>query len=629
MRLFLACLWVLAASAADARAALKPSIPEVRVTPEAPGHVLEAGSIHALPDGRALVVWTSEQPDVWVRTAFGRIVGSDGRPQSLAFQLNDVTGTAPGSLGSVAAAVAADGSFLAAWQARDPDDEDAWRIYVRAFDAAAAPQGPEIAVNEDDVLDALAGVVSLASGQYAILWSTETGAGSTVQLRRLAIDGTPLAPAVIVDAAAAGTEQTAALALAAAGDAAIVAWRHGIRVGGTGDYDDVNYIGSYDGSGNPVAAAFAFEDPPVGGRVYRMSLVLDGGGDLAAAWFVSDSYTGLWRARRLALDGTVLGELERPSEQHFALKATPGGELVAAWNDLPEDFIYQSFTQGYAGDGTLADAPVAIVDDLYLTASYQGELAHFDLNGSGSVWALIAERRSDPDVQDVSGYFVRRICDGSDATCRLCPDFDDAIDSDGDGVADGCDPCTNVGGAQDASRRAVMVSFGGEEPDPAIIAVRDNRVSLRHRVVLPPSTSFAALPVEEKGVRLRIESVRGGAMVDVTLPGGTFTGADTAGWLRRGSKVIYQDRTATPINGLRRVVLKDLTVVQPNLVAVQMKAAAGTYAVDGNLLPLSAVVTLGGHEEADAGMCSESSFDPEDCVAFGTLVRSTVQCAAR
>ncbi|HYC57495.1 MAG TPA: hypothetical protein VEL28_21365 [Candidatus Binatia bacterium] len=620
--------WLVAG--AQALAALTPSIPEVRLMPAISGVSLEDGAVHALAGGRALAVWTSAIPGIGIGTAFGQIVGTDGRPDGSAFVLNAQTGLTPESLDRLVAAVAPDGSFLVAWQAQDPDDEDAHLIYARAYDAAAVPRSAEIAIDTDEGRDELAGVTADGSGRFVVSWSTDTGVSTEVRLRWIANDGSPLAPAVIVDSATEGIEQAGALAVTAAGDGIVVAWRRAVRVSpGGGDWDELGYMRSYGADGAPAGAPFVFDDPPVNGQIYRMSLGADDQDRLSAAWFVSDAAFGTWRARRLSLDGSALAELAIPSQQHFTLETTAAGELTAAWSELPADSIYQSFAQTYAVDGTLAEEPVALIDDLYLTSSFQGELADFDVNEAGSLWVLIAERRSGMSFQDVSGYFVRRICSGADATCKLCPDFDDDVDSDADGVPDGCDPCTNVGAGQDATRHSVMASFGGEEPDPLIIAVRDNRVAMRHRVVLPPSTSFATLPVEQTGVRLRIESAGGGAMVDVTLPGGVFGGTGTAGWMRKGSKIIYQDRTVMPANGFRRLILKDMGAAQPNLVSVQIKAAGGTYAVDASLLPLTAILTLGGSAQADAGVCSESRYILAECEAFGTLVRSTVVCSSR
>jgi len=123
-------------------AAGKPRGGEILVArhkrPLMPGH-----AVAMAPDGRFVVVWGggTENPDL----VYGRRFAADGRPLGARFPLARNTDRQD----TPNVAVAADGSFVAAWtqavEKEDPDnfDEIATDVFFRRFNAAGKPFGPE------------------------------------------------------------------------------------------------------------------------------------------------------------------------------------------------------------------------------------------------------------------------------------------------------------------------------------------------------------------------------------------------------------------------------------------------------------------------------------------------------
>src|SRR5205085_9052379 len=100
------------------------------------------------------------------------------------------------------------------------------------------------------------------------------------------------------------------------------------------------------------------------------------------------------------------------------------------------------------------------------------------------------------------------------------------------------------------------------------------------------------------------------------------------GWVHKGTKYTYLDRTSTPVNGLRRITISDLSSSTPGMVRVQIKAAAGGYAVGPTFAPMNVILVLGGVSSATAGLCSETQFLPDDC-AYDQGNNQLIRCASQ
>jgi Ca2+-binding RTX toxin-like protein len=151
-------------------------------TPIAPDFLISAGvpgnetdtNVLALPDGRALVTWTTILADSVQATLFGRFINSDGTAGAPQFSLlplfeRDHT--------DAALTVLANGWIMMAWRVQEPDLDD--NIHVRVLNAEGA-----VITSDRIVNSTLAGnqlnpaVTALPDGRALIVWENtdnETG----------------------------------------------------------------------------------------------------------------------------------------------------------------------------------------------------------------------------------------------------------------------------------------------------------------------------------------------------------------------------------------------------------------------------------------------------------------------
>ena len=201
-------------------------------------------------------------------------------------------------------------------------------------------------------------------------------------------------------------------------------------------------------------------------------------------------------------------------------------------------------------------------------------------------------------------------CDGAGACTHVA-----TADSDGDGICDAADPCTDVGGTQrflekPASKLVVSRIDANTIPD-------DDGVVLQGTFDLPAGHAFAELDPAQRGLRLVLEARDGASHVDVRLATGTWTGKGTRGWKHatNGRRWSFLDQTAVPADGIVKVTLQDVAKDDaPRRVRVKVTGKDGSYPFGSADVPLAAAVTLGGATEAAAGLCAESAFAPSDCV---------------
>ena len=117
-------------------AAGKPRGGEIQVASHVPTYY-PWPRVAMAPDGRFVVVWGGGKEDMGI--AFGRRFAANGSPQGQPFRLAKIRGQ-----DSPDVAMAADGSFVAAWtQGVEGDDEVNTDVYFRRFGANGRPLGPE------------------------------------------------------------------------------------------------------------------------------------------------------------------------------------------------------------------------------------------------------------------------------------------------------------------------------------------------------------------------------------------------------------------------------------------------------------------------------------------------------
>lgn len=187
-------------------------------------------------------------------------------------------------------------------------------------------------------------------------------------------------------------------------------------------------------------------------------------------------------------------------------------------------------------------------------------------------------------------------------------------DTDGDGVGDGCDPCTNVGGARTMHKMPTKGSRG-----PKVIVNKINtdvdttNDTLRIVGEFIDGTAFSQLNPLANGARVLLQKRTGAPVADMTLPGGAFSGRGTRGWKMnaKGTKWTFRDTTGAPTNGIKTMVIQDRNNSLPNRVKVVVNGRKGTYPIVSGDEPIKATVVLGGQAASEAGQCSESAFSSE------------------
>lgn len=155
----------------------------------------------------------------------------------------------------------------------------------------------------------------------------------------------------------------------------------------------------------------------------------------------------------------------------------------------------------------------------------------------------------------------------------------------------------------------------------------NDKLTLGASFALPAGRSFGDLDPQAHGARLVIRSGLGDDVLDVTLPGGAYTGRGTRGWKTNANGTIWQyvDQTGAPLSGITGLKATDRSKGQPGgLVAVTASGKSGTYAVGPSDVPLSVTVLLGDQDAASAGLCGESSYTATDC-AFNRA-GNTLKC---
>jgi hypothetical protein len=142
-------------------------------------------------DGRFVIVWTGGNSED--TSAFGRRFDAQGRPLGGRFRLGTIT---DGSQFEPTVAMAADGGFLAAWtSAKFPFHSRTSDVYVRRFDAAGKPLGPEILASVNTFHEQSGSqAVMTENGDFLIGWVSFGGEPTfyDVFVRRFTSNGVPL-----------------------------------------------------------------------------------------------------------------------------------------------------------------------------------------------------------------------------------------------------------------------------------------------------------------------------------------------------------------------------------------------------------------------------------------------------
>jgi hypothetical protein len=168
-------------------------------------------------DGDFVVAWHSNVAGSHEIRA--RRFSADGTALGDELAINTLT---TGDQLAPAVALDARGNFVVAWESlRD----DAVEIRARRFNAAGAARGDESAVNPETAGDQFSPSVAMnARGNYVVAWHGKVDDGSyEIRARTFAAGGAARGAEFAVNTSTAGTQKSAAVAMAAGGDF-VVTW---------------------------------------------------------------------------------------------------------------------------------------------------------------------------------------------------------------------------------------------------------------------------------------------------------------------------------------------------------------------------------------------------------------------
>ena len=176
-----------------------------------------------------------------------------------------------------------------------------------------------------------------------------------------------------------------------------------------------------------------------------------------------------------------------------------------------------------------------------------------------------------------------------------------ASDEDGDGIPDETDPCTNVGGSRNFLAGA-QVSVGRINTDAT---AGDDTLTVKASI---QPIGFFSMSPNVTGARVLLQNAAGTVRSDTILPGGTYGGHGTRGWIQRLDRWKYLDTTGAPIGGITKFEIR-----LSGGLRVKVVGRDGTYPVVSGDPPVKVTLVFGDEFSSQDGECGESVFDASDC----------------
>lgn len=304
-------------------------------------------------DGSFVAVW--EEVARHYRSVLARRFDAQGRPLGDPFLVASLTRSVPFQL-EPAIGIAADGGFVIAWaggtQSTNGSTSD---VYVRRFDAAGRPLGPETQVNVTKWGAQYEPRIAMRpSGGFLIGWTTNAGRRTLydVYARSFKADGTPLGGEIRLNSGPSLPAFQLNLALAVASDGSFVAvWQDDWADRAAPSFapeDRVGLLGQrFAADGRPVGPLFRVNATAKGEqRQPAVAITPDG---FLVAWEsttpVREGYEPSIRVRRFSraaapLTGEITvdpGGSSYSEENPPALALGPGGSGFVAWSRLDAD----------------------------------------------------------------------------------------------------------------------------------------------------------------------------------------------------------------------------------------------------------------------------------------------------
>jgi len=583
-------------------------------------------AVAATDDGSFLVVWAAGENNK--EDIFGKRFENDGTPSGTEFVVSTYT-----TGGQFYPAVAADrfGNYVVAWvdYGRDGDRSG---IFGQRVSSSGTLAGAAFLINTYTTgSQSRPDIAAGQDGSFTVVWDDYQGA-SSVRAQRFDVDGIKIGAELTLSEGS-----SPRVGVDAVGNM-VVAWAPPIPPGGNRNMLVQRFRGDGSALGPPVlsVADDSYSDPP---EVITGDVAVAPSGDFVVAWSGYD-HTGFdnscdVRARRYDSTGGQLGAELVVSDAtagaadclQVSVEMADDDSSVVAWTHV-YNYTFPSgsdlhaardgdslgvFAQRYDANG-VPDSKNLRLNRVRLGLQHFPSIA-LDSNGNAvAVWR---------DGRTLGGLTGQRYCLDDDVGCDRCPGSDDSLDGDGDGIADGCDMCTNVAGQQSILSSRVVV-FENEEVH---CKVRDT-VRARGKFSLGgPPGGFATLAPDIDGVAVRFAAPDGVLVAETSIPGGVFAGSGTEGWKRNrtGTKWMYLDkrpdgeryafcRNVGGRNGIEKLLIKDKASLRyPNRVSITVYGKDLVYPLSVEDEAVNFSIRLGGQAAAEAGLCGETELVPDDC----------------
>lgn len=245
-------------------------------------------------DGEFIVVWTSfgsPGNDSLATSIQGQRFSAEGVPLGVQFQVNSFTSNAQDS---PRVAIRPTGEFVVVWTSTGAAaDGDGYSVQGQRYDAVGAPQGAQFQVNSLTTFSQYKPAVSMnESGAFIVAWSSGDGvvdADYGIRARRYLDDGSPVASEFLVNARTTGYQLDPAVSLGDDGSF-IVAWSSVGSAGSDSNGASVQ-VRRFDAAGSPLGLE-AQVNVFTTSNQRRPALALDSRGQFVVVWESTGSSGG-------------------------------------------------------------------------------------------------------------------------------------------------------------------------------------------------------------------------------------------------------------------------------------------------------------------------------------------------
>ncbi|MFO0981279.1 MAG: hypothetical protein U1E76_05905 [Planctomycetota bacterium] len=298
-----------------------PRTSEFNVNPTLTHGDQDYPSIGMSPSGAFVIAWQDwDGNDGYQMGGGARVYFADGTPRTGEFILNSHW---QGSQFDQAIAMAADGSFVAAWS--DSDRDGIAGVYARMFGADGTPRGDEFLANDPQSTSQVTpGIATNSAGDFVVSWtdaSAHYGEPRNVVARVYRKDGTPLTAEIpLTGQNGAGFQRWPTVAMAASGN-----WMAVWQDESAADGDGHGCFGClFDLAGQPLTPVFQINQTTAGNQdVPRVAA--DFFGNLLVVWQDASSGSLDAKARRFDATGAPLGD-------EFLVNSITQGDQLRPWS---------------------------------------------------------------------------------------------------------------------------------------------------------------------------------------------------------------------------------------------------------------------------------------------------------